>query len=252
MIIAAAHVSGVKITLSTQFVFTTLVSLASLAVAWFTYIASVPKRRITYGMPVSAQLINQSVIRSVARPDLRILWSGEELDDPHVVEIDLAYRGRKILRSEDFDQGRPFCIKLRGARIIDLLEKDFNPAEDLSPKVAVTDTALQVGPALLRRRHAMTFIVLTDGECTGLEPSNPLDAKVQVKSATRYTSKLDAEALRYRWSDSMVMKILSWAIVLFIIFYVATEPTGAAGFVRHIYNGLHDAANSMAEFVNSL
>lgn len=252
MIIAAAQASGLRITVSTQFVFTMLVSIATLLVAWFTYLAAVPKRRITYGMPVSTPLVNQSVIRSAARPDLHILWSGEELDDPHVVEIDLAYRGRRILRSEDFDQGRPFCIELHGARIIDLLEKDFNPAETLSPKVAVTDTALQVGPALLRRRHAMTFFVLTDGECTSLEPSNPLDAKVQVKRATTYTSKLDAEGLRYRWSDSMAMKVVRWAIVLFIVFYIATEPAGAAGFVRHAYNGLHDAANSMARFVNSL
>ncbi len=135
MLLAAAHVSGFKIKVSTQFVFTTLISLASLLIGWLGYLAVVPKRRITYGMPVSARLVNQSVIRSVARPDLRILWNGEELDDPHVVEIDLAYRGRKILRSDDFDQDRPFCIGLRGARIIDLLEKEFDPAEALSPKL---------------------------------------------------------------------------------------------------------------------
>jgi hypothetical protein len=50
----------------------------------------------------------------------------------------------------------------------------------------------------------------------------------------------------------MLGKIIRWAIVLFIVFYVATEPTGAAGVVHHIYNGIHDAANSMAQFVNSL
>jgi phosphate/sulfate permease len=50
----------------------------------------------------------------------------------------------------------------------------------------------------------------------------------------------------------MLGRIIRWAIVLFIIFYVATQPAGAAGFVHHIYNGLHDAANSMATFVNSL
>jgi hypothetical protein len=187
----------------------------------------------------------------VERPDLHILWSGEELDDPHVVEIDLAYRGRKILRSEDFDQGRPFCLELHGARIIDLLKKDFDPGEALSPKVAITDTALQIGPALLRRRHAMTFIVLTDGECTGLEPSNPLDAKVQVKRAQTYTSKLD-EALRYRWTDSQVIRIVTWAIVFFIVFYVATEPTAVGNLVHHVYNGVHNAAESLATFVNSL
>jgi hypothetical protein len=50
----------------------------------------------------------------------------------------------------------------------------------------------------------------------------------------------------------MLRKIITWAIVLFIVFYIATQPTGAAGFVHHFYNGLHAAANSMAQFVNSL
>jgi len=50
----------------------------------------------------------------------------------------------------------------------------------------------------------------------------------------------------------MMKKLITWAIVLFLVFYVATQPTGAAGFVHHFYNGLHSAANSMARFVNSL
>ena len=50
----------------------------------------------------------------------------------------------------------------------------------------------------------------------------------------------------------MLKKVITWAIVLFIIFYIATQPSGAAGIVHHIYNGLHDAATSLATFVNSL
>jgi len=50
----------------------------------------------------------------------------------------------------------------------------------------------------------------------------------------------------------MLKKIITWAIVLFIIFYVATEPTGAGNLVHHAYNGVHDAASSLATFVNSL
>jgi hypothetical protein len=50
----------------------------------------------------------------------------------------------------------------------------------------------------------------------------------------------------------MLKKIITWAVVLFVVFYVATQPAGAAGFVHHAFNGLHSAANSMAKFVNSL
>ena len=50
----------------------------------------------------------------------------------------------------------------------------------------------------------------------------------------------------------MTAKILRWGLVAFIVFYVATQPTGAAHAVHSAYNGLHQAANSMARFVNSL
>ncbi len=50
----------------------------------------------------------------------------------------------------------------------------------------------------------------------------------------------------------MLKKVITWAVVIFIIYYVATEPAGAAGVVHNVYNGLHSAATSMAQFVNSL
>jgi hypothetical protein len=43
-----------------------------------------------------------------------------------------------------------------------------------------------------------------------------------------------------------------WAIVLFIVFYAATEPDGAARLVHSFGKPLHAAASSLATFVNSL
>ncbi len=50
----------------------------------------------------------------------------------------------------------------------------------------------------------------------------------------------------------MLKKVITWAIVIFIVYYLATEPTSAANFVHNIWNGLKTAAGSMATFVNSL
>lgn len=50
----------------------------------------------------------------------------------------------------------------------------------------------------------------------------------------------------------MLKKIIVWAVVLFVIFFVATDPAGGAGVVHAAYNGMHDAAGSLANFVNSL
>jgi hypothetical protein len=50
----------------------------------------------------------------------------------------------------------------------------------------------------------------------------------------------------------VLRKITFWAVVMFIIFYVATQPSAAAVVVRHAYDGLHEAATSLATFVNAL
>jgi hypothetical protein len=58
--------------------------------------------------------------------------------------------------------------------------------------------------------------------------------------------------LRDREVIRMLKKVITWAIVIFIVYYLATDPTGAANFVHNIWNGLKTAAGSLATFVNSL
>ena len=50
----------------------------------------------------------------------------------------------------------------------------------------------------------------------------------------------------------MLKKVISWGVVVFVVYYLATQPTGAAAIIHHIYNGLHQAGHSLATFVNSL
>ena len=50
----------------------------------------------------------------------------------------------------------------------------------------------------------------------------------------------------------MLRKVITWAIVIFIIYYLATDPTGAAHALHNAFNGLKTAGNSMAQFVNKL
>jgi hypothetical protein len=49
----------------------------------------------------------------------------------------------------------------------------------------------------------------------------------------------------------IVMRVIMTCFVLLILFYVVTEPTHAARYVRDWYNGLHGAASSIARFANS-
>jgi hypothetical protein len=46
--------------------------------------------------------------------------------------------------------------------------------------------------------------------------------------------------------------IITWAIVIFIVFYLITDPTGAAHFMRSALDGLKTAGHSLSTFVSSL
>lgn len=47
-------------------------------------------------------------------------------------------------------------------------------------------------------------------------------------------------------------RLVKWGLIAFIVFYIATNPAGAAGSVHHAYNGIHAFATSLATLVNSL
>jgi hypothetical protein len=50
----------------------------------------------------------------------------------------------------------------------------------------------------------------------------------------------------------MLKKIITWAIVIFLAFYLLTQPHGAANAITGLVNLLKTAGNSLATFVNSL
>lgn len=47
-------------------------------------------------------------------------------------------------------------------------------------------------------------------------------------------------------------KLLGWAVVIFIAYYVLTDPTAAGGTAHHLINDLKGAGNSLASFFNSV
>jgi hypothetical protein len=50
----------------------------------------------------------------------------------------------------------------------------------------------------------------------------------------------------------VLRKVITWVIVLFVVYYLATNPTGAAHALHQAFNGLKSAGNSMSRFVNKL
>ena len=50
----------------------------------------------------------------------------------------------------------------------------------------------------------------------------------------------------------MLRKIIIWAVVAFIVYYIATQPANAGLFVHRSIDGLRSAGSSLARFVNQL
>ena len=47
-------------------------------------------------------------------------------------------------------------------------------------------------------------------------------------------------------------QVVTWAIVLFLAFYVVTQPAAAGHVVSDILSGLKSAGNSIATFLNTI
>jgi hypothetical protein len=50
----------------------------------------------------------------------------------------------------------------------------------------------------------------------------------------------------------MLKKVLTWAGIAFVIYYLATSPDGAANVVTGALNWLKMAGNSLAQFLNHI
>jgi hypothetical protein len=251
--LSAAQSAGSTDLLSTQTAVTLIATVPTLLVALVAlrlqYVTNVPHRRIRFGTAFCARLLDRSLVGSGVDSDLHVLWRDEELADPYVLKIDLAYRGRKDLGSDSFDKERPFCIDV-GVPIIELLEIAFEPDVKPLPRVEAVGTELRLGPDLLRKNQGISFTVLTDGMSTKLIPNSPLRG-VDLDQKASYQATQDVKEAQ-QVSGGLLRTVIAWAIVLFVVFYVATEPGGAAALIHHVYNGLHEAADSLATFVNSL
>jgi hypothetical protein len=50
----------------------------------------------------------------------------------------------------------------------------------------------------------------------------------------------------------MLSRIIGWVLVAFVVYYLVTNPDGAAGFVHSVLDGLRHAGESLSRFVDRL
>jgi len=124
---------------------------------------------------------------------LRITWNGDELEDPHILEVSLISRGRRDIGRDDFDQ--PLELRV-GAKILAILRPDSSPDSSAFRTVAFEDDILKAGPGLIRRDQPIKFTLLAAGR-------DPV-----LTSAAAALRDVDVEVLRtepsgHRWSATV-------------------------------------------------
>ena len=50
----------------------------------------------------------------------------------------------------------------------------------------------------------------------------------------------------------MLKKVITWAIVIFIVYYLVTDPHSASNIVQSALHGLQSAGSSLASFVSNI
>ncbi|HUZ39541.1 MAG TPA: hypothetical protein VMV17_24720 [Streptosporangiaceae bacterium] len=174
-------------------------------------------------------------------PALTVSHKGRKLGNPYLVQIRLINRGYRDITSAAFDQNRPFSIEL-GAPITALLDTVCQPPDRLIPAAVINGTAVDVGPALIRRRSAVTFYLLVDGGVERLEWESPL-----IHVDVDYAQPQAGSPVGIN-----VYKVLGWAAVIFVVFYLVTDPGGAAQAMISLRDALKQAWSSLATFLSSL
>jgi hypothetical protein len=49
-----------------------------------------------------------------------------------------------------------------------------------------------------------------------------------------------------------VKTIITWGVIIFVAFYLVTQPTSSGHLITSGFNGLRDVGTSLARFVDSL
>lgn len=50
----------------------------------------------------------------------------------------------------------------------------------------------------------------------------------------------------------MLKKVITWGVVIFVVYFLATNPSSSASFVHTWWDAVRDVGTSLAKFVTSI
>lgn len=156
-----------------------VIALAALYVGW----RAIPARPtiLYFWRSDDVQLVRvDRQAQAQAQIELEIRRNGAVLHDPHLVHVMLATKGRADIGPDAFNG--PVVLDV-GVPITGVLKLESDVEHVPAPLWDIDGSTLRVGPALLARRHGLTFSLLTDGPPTSqLTLSNrPRDVTVRAE-----------------------------------------------------------------------
>ena len=138
-----------------------VVGVATLAVIVAQFYIGASRRVLTYSLVSDAALISLGA-REKAGPDLQVTLGDSPLNDPHVVSIQIEYKGRRDIREDDFQGRKPLVVDV-GAPILKHLNP--SPVHETIPSISILGDkkVVEIGPDLITSGQLITIDLLTDG-----------------------------------------------------------------------------------------
>lgn len=131
------------------------IGIAGMIVAWR---VAVPYRRLTFSMPVVAQMIRAP---DGLETGLEVRHPGGSVQDPYVVEVHPAASGQRDIPSTAFDRDAPLRLDVH-VPIVNLLKIELTPETVSVPMLKVAGTVVEVPPCRIDRRQHLTITMVVD------------------------------------------------------------------------------------------
>lgn len=137
-----------------------VVALVAIVITVVLWRLGPPRRVLAYSVLGSTPLLSGDLWPGIHRAWFQVLMDGKPLADPYVTLLRVENHSRRDIRSSDFDQGKPLVFNL-GAKFE--YATDAGSTIDYKQTLKATDTAITVGPALIRGRQSLHMSIITEG-----------------------------------------------------------------------------------------
>ncbi|MFD4879998.1 hypothetical protein ACFWOB_42470 [Streptomyces sp. NPDC058420] len=202
---------------------TTLLSTAGLA--WATFYAGKPKRRLLWYTRTNLSLLGVSM---PASSTVTVTVNEDTLTRARMVELVIKNAGRHVILANEFSSGEDSLVFDFGVPVKSVLDTTTIPKTAPKPGTITSGNLLKIRPELIKSQQETTFFVLVDGpekwpECLNAHLITP------VKETT-------PEGVKPFWKKTSAKFILAGSLMTLMIILVLNASLSTIGDPTNIYS----------------